>query len=75
MIALFLSVRHDGESIGTVIGNVLGSNLLNVLLVLGVTALVKPIAVGESTRKIEIPFLIFISAIFLILSYWGILTQ
>ena len=50
------------------IGNVLGSNLLNVLLVLGVTALVKPIAVGESTRKIEIPFLIFISAIFLIFS-------
>ena len=50
------------------IGNVLGSNILNVLLVLGVTALVKPIAVGESTRKIEIPFLIFISAIFLVFS-------
>ncbi len=43
------------------VGNVLGSNILNVLVILGVTAVIKQIAVQDSTIKYEIPFCILIS--------------
>jgi len=38
------------------IGNILGSNIANVLLILGVTALIQPIKVQKSTIWKEIPF-------------------
>jgi len=37
------------------IGNVVGSNIFNTLLILGVTALAMPIAVSENNRKRDIP--------------------
>jgi len=45
------------------IGNVLGSNILNVFIILGLTAVVRTIAVQDSTIKYELPFVIAISAI------------
>lgn len=48
------------------IGNVLGSNIINILLILGITALIIPLTVQKSTLKFEIPFVIFISAVLLI---------
>lgn len=38
------------------IGNILGSNIANILLILGVTALIQPIKVQNSTIWKEIPF-------------------
>jgi len=38
------------------IGNVIGSNLANILLILGVSALIAPIAIQTSTAWKEIPF-------------------
>jgi cation:H+ antiporter len=38
------------------IGNVVGSNTINILLVIGVSALIKPVAVQSNTVKFEIPF-------------------
>ena len=38
------------------IGNVIGSNIFNILMILGVTAMVVPIAVNKTTRRNEIPF-------------------
>ncbi|MBP5732271.1 MAG: sodium:calcium antiporter, partial [Lachnospiraceae bacterium] len=40
------------------IGNVVGSNILNVLLILGITATIKAIPLQKSTAEIEIPFCI-----------------
>ncbi|MBD5477205.1 MAG: calcium/sodium antiporter [Lachnospiraceae bacterium] len=45
------------------IGNILGSNIMNILLILGITSVITPIAVQKSTVKYEIPFMIVISAI------------
>lgn len=45
------------------IGNVLGSNILNVLIILGLTALICPIGVQKSTVKYEIPFTILVTVI------------
>lgn len=42
----------------TSVGNALGSNITNILLVVGLTALLKPIAVASLTLKREFPLLI-----------------
>lgn len=51
---------------GITIGNVLGSNILNVLIILGVTAVITPVAVQLSTIRYEIPFVIVVSVLLLI---------
>lgn len=48
-------------SAGITIGNVLGSNIMNVLLILGLTAVVCNIPVQKSTIRYEIPFTIIIT--------------
>lgn len=45
------------------IGNVLGSNILNVLIILGLTAVVRAIAVQKSTIKYEIPFTVLVTVL------------
>ncbi len=59
------------ESAGLAIGNVLGSNVLNIFLILGLCALFTPLAVKKSTLYIEIPFVIVISSVLMILGVIG----
>ena len=40
------------------IGNVVGSNILNILLILGITSVISPLAVQKSTIKYELPMVI-----------------
>lgn len=40
------------------IGNVVGSNILNILLILGITSVISPLAVQKSTVKYELPMVI-----------------
>lgn len=56
---------------GITIGNVIGSNIMNVLVILGLTAVVAPIAVKASTVKYEIPFMIGVSILILALGFSG----
>ncbi|MBS6398209.1 MAG: sodium:calcium antiporter, partial [Clostridiales bacterium] len=56
---------------GITIGNVLGSNILNVLIILGLSSLIVPIAVKNSTVKYEIPFMIAVSVLILMLGMSG----
>lgn len=44
-----------GGNGGIAMGNVLGSNIANILLILGISALVLPLGVASRTVKIEIP--------------------
>ena len=52
-----------GGSAEMAIGNVVGSNIFNVLAIIGVTALVMPIKVGEGTLSKEIPLVILASIV------------
>lgn len=47
---------------GIVLGNIIGSNLFNVLLILGISAVIYPLAVKSNTTWMEIP-LSFISSL------------
>ena len=50
----------DGKA-DTAIGNALGSNITNIALVLGLTALLKPLIIASSTLKRELPVLLILS--------------
>ena len=45
------------------IGNVVGSNIMNVLLILGLTSVISPLAVQKSTVRYEVPMVIGASAL------------
>ncbi len=63
MVAATASI--DGKP-DTAIGNAIGSNITNIALVLGVTALFQPLSVSSSTIKREIPLILLVTAI----AYW-----
>jgi len=50
------------------LGNVVGSNILNILLILGVTALVRPLTVAMQFVKREVPILIVASLVVWVLA-------
>ena len=50
-----------GGSAEMAIGNVVGSNIFNVLMIIGVTALVMPVQVGQGTLSKEIPLVVLSS--------------
>ncbi|MDD6202708.1 MAG: calcium/sodium antiporter [Lachnospiraceae bacterium] len=52
------------------IGNVLGSNILNILIILGITSVIIPLTVKKNTLKYEIPYVILISAILFVLGFF-----
>ena len=58
-------------SAGIAIGNIVGSNILNIWIILGVTALMVVMAVAKSTIKYEMPFMIAITVLLLILGLDG----
>ena len=43
------------------IGNVVGSNILNVLIILGVTSIIIPLVVKKNTLKYEMPYVVLVS--------------
>lgn len=69
---LFISVSsilagHEDFSIG----NVLGSNITNLLLILGITAIITPIYFKSKTKLIELPMCLFFTVVFVILCNIG----
>ena len=60
--AVSISAAIQGSAEIT-IGNVVGSNIMNVLVILGLTAVVCVIPVQKSTVRYEIPFMILITAV------------
>ena len=58
--AVSISAAFKGSA-GITIGNVVGSNILNILLILGITSVIIAVKVQQSTIRYEIPFLIGIS--------------
>lgn len=51
------------------IGNVVGSNIFNVMGILGLTALIMPVAVSKENRRFDLPFCIALSVMALLLVF------
>jgi cation:H+ antiporter len=59
---LFVSVSGALQGKGDVsVGNVVGSNIFNIAVILGITALITPIRVSLSVIKLDIPVMIAVS--------------
>lgn len=56
---------------GIAIGNVVGSNILNILIILGVSALLSTIAIQKSTMRYEMPYMIFVTIILIVFGMTG----
>ena len=63
MVAAAASIQGSPD---TAIGNAIGSNIINIALVLGFTVLIKPLVVSSTTIKQELPLLLVIT----VLAYW-----
>ncbi len=59
------------ENAGITIGNIVGSNILNILIILGITALITNVAIQKSTFRYEIPFMIGITVILIFFGMTG----
>lgn len=53
------------------VGNVVGSNIFNTMLIVGTTALVTPMAIAKSTVKKDIPFAVLASAMLVLMGIDG----
>ena len=55
------------NSVDLTFGNVIGSGVLNIFLLIGLAALVRPIAVKDATIKAELPICLLITGVFIAL--------
>lgn len=60
LVVSLVSALNDSPNIA--VGNVVGSNIFNALMIVGVTALVCPMVISKSTVKKDIPFAVVGSA-------------
>ena len=49
------------------VGNILGSNILNILIILGLTGFITNVAIQKSTLMLEMPFMMVITVVFAVL--------
>lgn len=66
---LIITLASSTSNQDLIIGNVIGSNICNLLLILGILSLLKPIKLDENTVKTSFPILILINVLILIMSF------
>ena len=64
--AVSMSALSSGST-DMVLGNVIGSCILNILLILGVAAVIKPLKIHDNTVKKEMPLALLISTLLVVL--------
>jgi cation:H+ antiporter len=73
---LFISVQSALSGHGDLaVGNIIGSNISNTLLILGICAVVAPLAVPSQLIRREIPIMIMVSLLFMALSLNGMISR
>lgn len=68
--AVSITAAMSGNA-GITIGNVIGSNILNVLVILGLTAVITNVVVQKSTVKWEMPFMHVITVVLVLFGLTG----
>ena len=72
---LAASIAAAGEHSAIILGNIIGSNIANVGMVIGVAAIIVPLAVSKSTLRKEIPIMLGVSFLLVLLSIDGEISQ
>lgn len=69
-LAVSVKAALDGQA-GIAVGNVVGSNIFNVLFILGISALIIPLVVSKQLIKFDVPLMIFLSVSVLLFALDG----
>lgn len=64
LVSLVAAIKGSG---GISIGNVIGSNVINIALVLGISAAIRPVTIKKQIVKVDLPFMVIISVLFWVL--------
>ncbi len=65
VVNIFASIRG---STGITIGNVVGSNIANILLILGISSIISPLIVQKNTAWREIPFSLLATLVLIVMA-------
>ena len=69
MVVSFIGAFQGNADVA--VGNVIGSNIFNTLLILGVTAIILPIPITKANRKVDIPVNILVAVLLVVLGLTG----
>ena len=72
-LAVTVGAVLEGEP-GLAIGNVIGSNIANILLILGVSAVLSPLVIQRQVVRFDIPVMLGISVMLVVVSLDGVLS-
>ena len=72
---LAASIAAAGEHSAIILGNVVGSNIANVGMVIAIAAIIVPLVVKKSVLKKEIPIMLGVSVLLILISIDGELSQ
>jgi cation:H+ antiporter len=72
-LAISLQAAIAGNA-DLVLGNIVGSNIANILLILGISAIIKPLAVKLRVVQIDVPIVIAASVLLYVIAFDGELT-
>ena len=72
---LAASIAAAGDHGAIILGNIIGSNIANVGMVIGVSAILIPVAIQKSVFRKEIPIMLGVSLLLVLLSIDGELSQ
>jgi len=64
-VSLASAFKHN---VDMSVGNVIGSNMMNMLLILGIVILIKPVPIKKNTKRIDFPFMLGITVLLLLFS-------
>lgn len=72
-LAIGLNAAHQGNA-GLAVGNIVGTNLVNILLVLGICAVIRPVAFERRTLRVDLPVMTGAALLLFVLAVDGNLT-
>ena len=72
---LAASIAAAGEHSAIILGNIVGSNIANVGMVIAIAAILVPLAVRKSVLKKEIPIMLGVSVLLVLISIDGEISQ
>ena len=67
MVVSFIGAFHGNADIS--VGNVVGSNIFNTLLILGITGMLLPMAITPENRRRDVPMNIVVTSLLILLGF------
>ena len=75
LMVTLLANMEGGETANIAIGNVVGSNIANLALILGVVAVLRPVSVERQLLFREYPLMLIVSALFFGMAWDGVINR